>query len=236
MKTVTNSKLIRRNAKVGQYASIGALVILGVGLYITFKMPDKFAYSLAALLIGFFMSQFGIYFTNRWGRSPRPDEIIDKSLKGLGREYTMYHFVTPVSHLLIGPAGVWAIMPYYQSGAIIYERKRWRIKGGGFAQRYLRLFGQENIGRPEPGIETEIELAKRYLKRILPEGTEIPQVRAALLFAHPKVELKVDDAPLPAMLPKDLKDFLREKSKERLIGELMLDTIRKALPTPDKEE
>ncbi len=46
MKVVTNTKLIKRNAKIGQYTSIGALVILGVGLYISFKMPDKFVYSL----------------------------------------------------------------------------------------------------------------------------------------------------------------------------------------------
>lgn len=236
MKIVTNSKLIKRNAKIGQYTSMGALVVLGVGLYITFKMPDKFSYSMGALLIGFIMSQVGIYFTNRWGRNPRQDEIIDKSLKGLGREYTIYHFVTPISHLLVGPAGVWAIMPYYQSGTISYEKKRWRAKGGGFAQSYLRFFGQENIGRPDLESEAEIDSAKRYLKRMLPEGAEMPQIGAALLFANPKVTLKVEEAPLPAMQPKDLKDFLREKGKEKVIGELTLEAIRKTLPQPDKEE
>jgi hypothetical protein len=89
MKIVTNLKLIKRNAKIGQYTSLGALVVLGIGLYITFKYPTLFAYSLAALLIGFFMSQLGINFTNRWGRNPRPDDVIDKSLKGLGREFTI---------------------------------------------------------------------------------------------------------------------------------------------------
>src|SRR5512137_1634014 len=81
MKIVTNDRLIKRNAKIGQYTSLGALVVLGIGLYITFKYPTYFAYSLAALLIGFIMSQIGIHFTNRWGRNPHPDEIIDKSLK-----------------------------------------------------------------------------------------------------------------------------------------------------------
>ena len=236
MKTVSNVKMIRRNAKIGQYTSTGALVILGIGLYISFKYPDKFAYSLGALLLGFFLSQVGMYFSNRWGRSPRPDELIDKSLKGLGREYTIYHFVTPVSHLLVGPAGIWTIMPHYQSVTVVYEKKRWRAKGGGFIQSYLRIFGQENIGRPELESEAEIDSAKRYLKRVLPDGTEVPQVRSALLFAHPKVELQPNDAPLPALTPKDLKDFLREKSKEKPIGELTLDLVRKALPQPDKEE
>ena len=236
MKTITNVKLIKRNAKIGQYTSLGALVVLGIGLYITFKMPDKFAYSLAALLIGFFMSQLGIHFTNRWGRNPRPDDIIDKNLKGLGREFTIYHYVTPVPHLLVGPSGIWAIIPYLQSGTVIYDKKRWRVKGGGFLQSYMRLFGQENIGRPDLESEAEIDAAKRYLKRVLPEGTEIPLVRAALLFANPKVELKLEDAPIPAMTPKDLKDFLREKSKEKTISDLMLSSIRTALPKAEKEE
>jgi hypothetical protein len=236
MKVVTNTKLIKRNAKVGQYTSIGALVILGVGLYISFKRPDKFAYSLGALLLGFLLSQIGMYYGNRWGRSPRPDELIDKGLKGLGREYTIYHYVTAASHLLVGPAGVWTLMPYYQSGIIVYEKKRWKSRGGGFIQSYLRLFGQENIGRPEIESDTAIEATKRYLTRILPEGSEVPPIKALLLFTSPKVELKVENAPLPTITPKDLKDFMREKSKDNPIGDLMLDKLFGALPKPEREE
>ncbi len=236
MKVVTNTKLIKRNSKIGQFTSIGALVILGIGLYISFKMPDKFAYSLGALLLGFFMSQIGMYYGNCWGRSPRPDELIDKSLKGLGREFTVYHYSTAASHLLVGPAGVWTLMPYYQSGVIVYEKKRWKSKGGGFLKSYLRLFGQENMGRPEIDSETEIQATSRYLARLLPEGSEVPPIKSLLLFTSPKVELKVEDAPLPAITPKDLKDFLREKSKEKPIGDLLLDTLLRALPKPDREE
>lgn len=236
MKTVTNEKMVKRNAKIGQYTSLGALVVLGIGLYLTFKMPDRFAFSLAALLIGFFMSQVGIHFTNRWGRSPRPDEIIDKSLKGLGREYTMYHYVTPVSHLLIGPSGIWTIIPYFQSGTVTYERNRWRARGGGFLQSYMRLFGQDNIGRPDLESEAQKNSAMRYLKRLLPDRTEIPTVNAVMLFANPKVELKVDQPPIPALTPKDIKDFLREKGKNKVISETMLSSIRTVLPRAEERE
>jgi hypothetical protein len=236
MKSVTNLKLIKRNAKIGQYTSFGALVVLGIGLFITFKYPNAFQYSLAALLVGFLMSQIGIHFTNRWGHNPRPDEIVDKSLKGLGREFTIYHYVTPVSHLLVGPAGVWTIMPNFQGGVIAYDKKRWKAKGGGVLQSYMRLFGQENLGRPDLESEAEIDSAKRYLKKVLPEGTEVPPVSSLLLFANPKAELKVEGAPLPALTPKDLKDFLREKTKDKTIGDLTLDTVRKALPQAEKEE
>jgi hypothetical protein len=238
MKTVTNLKMIKRNAKIGQYTSMGALVVLAVGLYISFTMKtsNSFTYSLIALLLGFLMSQVGIHFTNRWGRNPRPDEIIDKSLKGLGREYNIYHYVTPVSHLLVGPAGIWTIIPYFQAGSVTYEKGRWRAKGGGFLQSYMRLFGQDNLGRPDLESEAGIDSARRYLKRVLPEGTEIPEVLSVLLFANQKVELHVEDAPISAMLPKDLKDFLREKGKEKTISELSLSTIRTALPQAEKEE
>jgi hypothetical protein len=236
MKTVKNEKLIKRNAKIGQYTSMGSLVVLGIGLYITFKYPDKFAFSLGALLIGFFLSQVGINFTNRWGRNPRPDDIIDKSLKGIGREFTIYHYVTKVPHLLVGPAGIWTIIPFFQGGTVVYEKSRWRARGGGFLQSYMRLFGQENLGRPDLESQAEIETAKRYLKRILPEVTEIPDVGAILLFANPKVELSVNDAPVPALLPKDLKDFLREKGKEKVLDDNILSTIRTALPQEGEEE
>lgn len=236
MKIVSNSKLIRRNAKIGQYTSTGALVVLGIGLYLSFAKPNLFAYSLLALVVGFFLSQVGMYFSNKWGRNPRPDEVIDKSLKGLGREYTIYHFVTPVPHLLVGPAGIWTISPHYQSGVVSYEKNRWRAKGGGFVQSYLRLFGQENIGRPDLESEAEIDSAKKYLKKALPEGTEVPEVRTALLFVHPKVDLQLDGAPLPALTPKDMKDFLREESKSRPITDSTLDQIRTALPQPTQEE
>jgi hypothetical protein len=236
MKVITNTKLIKRNAKIGQILSIAALSILGVGLYISFKMPDKFVYSLGALLLGFFMSQIGMYYGNRWGRSPRPDELIDKGLKGLGRDYSIYHFVTPAAHLLVSPAGIWVIITYYLAGTIRYEKKRWRVKGGGFTQSYLRAFGQENIGRPDIDSGNEIESATRHLRRTLPEGTEIPEVRAILLFVNPKAEINVNDAPVAAMKPQDLKEFFKAQVKEKSLPENMIETIRKALPQPDREE
>ncbi len=236
MKIVSNTKLIRRNAKIGQYLSLGALGVLAIGLWISFTRTDLFAWSLGALLVGFFLSQVGMYFSNKWGRNPRPDDVIDKSLKGMGREYTIYHYVTPVSHLLVGPAGLWTISPHYQTGTVIYDKKRWKAKGGGFVQSYLRLFGAENIGRPDLESEAEIDSARKYLKKVLPEGTEVPPVKAALLFVNPKVDLQLNDAPLPALTPKDLKEFLKAESKKKPIGETTLETIRACLPQPTQEE
>lgn len=236
MKIVTNSKLIKRNATIGKYSSIAALVILGLGLYITFKLPDKFVYSMGCLMVGFLLSQFGIYFGNRWGRNPRPDQIINKCLKGLGREYTIYHYITPASHLFIGPAGVWAIISFHQGGKVIYNGKRWQVKGGGVARSYLRIFGQENIGRPELEAESEVKAATNYFKRVMPEESRQLIINAALLFTDPKVELALENPPLPAMTPKELKEFIKNKANENPMPASILSTIRKYLPQPDKED
>ena len=97
MKSIKNEKLIKRNGQISQWISLGALVVLGVGMYIAFNRTDLFAYSLAALLLGFTLTQIGIYMGNRYGRSPRPDEKLDAGLKGLQNEFVMYHYVTPVN-------------------------------------------------------------------------------------------------------------------------------------------
>jgi hypothetical protein len=73
MKIIKNEKMIKRNSKIGQYTSLGALVVLGVGMYISFTMPELFVWAVGALLLGFTLTQVGMYFGNRWGRSPRPD-------------------------------------------------------------------------------------------------------------------------------------------------------------------
>jgi len=92
--------------------------------------------------------QFGNYYLSRWGKSPRPDELITAALKGLDDRYSLYHYVTPLFHLLVGPTGVYALLPYNQAGRLYYDeqRNRWRQKGGN---AFLKLFGNEGLGRPD---------------------------------------------------------------------------------------
>ncbi|MEP7135442.1 MAG: hypothetical protein ABI904_10970 [Chloroflexota bacterium] len=232
MKIIKNEKLIKRNSIIGQWTSIGALIVLGGGMYMSFSNPSNpnmVTYSLIALVGGFILTQIGMYLGNRWGRSPRPDEKIDAGLKGLPGGYALYHFVTPASHLLVGPAGVWALIPYRQRGVVTYTKNRWRVGNGGFLQAYMSIFGQEGIGRPDLEAETEINAIHKLLAKKMTEG-EIPDVNAALIFMHDEVDLQVEDAPLPAMKIKQLKDFMRQKAKEKSLGQVTLAAIKSALP------
>lgn len=227
MRIIRDEKLIRRNARIGQVTSLVALLVLGVGMYISLRMPEQFAWALGALVLGFVLTQVSIYFGNRWGRSPRPDELLDTALKGLPGNYTLYHYASPVSHLLIGPAGVWVLLPYSQAGTVTYEKRRWRVRGGGFWQAYMRLFGQEGLGRPDLEAEAEIaQLRKRLARRV---GEELPPIRAMLIFTHPQVVLQAEECPHPALPAKKVKDYLRKQAKEAPLAESWIRRLQEVL-------
>lgn len=175
MNITRNDSLIKRNARIGRACMLGGLLVLMGGMYISFQYPEQVSISLVMLLFGFILSQVGIFYTNRWGRKPRPDEMLDSALKGMDKKYTLYHYATPVNHLLVGPSGLWVLLPYYQRGMITYKKGRWRQSGGGLGYAYLKVFAQEGLGRPDLEAASESKALLDYLKKRLPEE-EIPPV------------------------------------------------------------
>src|SRR5512143_802275 len=225
MRIVKNEKLIKRNSRIGQYTSFAALAVLGVGMYISMKRPDLFFYAMLALILGFVMTQIGMFFSNRFGRSPRPDEQLDAALKGLPGDTVIYHYVTPVSHVLVGAPGVWILEPRHQRGKVTYERNRWRLKGGGFMQAYMSLFGQEGLGRPDIDIANDTNQLQKFLAKRM-EGQEIPPIQAALVFTSEEAEVDAPEAPNPSLKIKQLKEFMRQRLKERPVGQLALEQVK----------
>lgn len=230
MKIIKNEKLIERNGKIGQWVSLGALAVLGLGMYISFSKPDLFVYSVLCLILGFIMTQIGMYMGNRWGRSPRPDEKFDTGLKGLHSEFSIYHYSTPVSHLLVGPSGVWVLLPYHQKGKAEFVKGRWKMGGGGFMQSYMRIFGQESIGRPDLDAQNEVQVIRKFLAKKMDE-TSIPEIRPILVFTSDEVEVEPGDSPIPAMKLKQLKEFLRQGAKSRAISSSQIEDLNKKLLT-----
>jgi hypothetical protein len=223
MKSIKNEKLIKRNATIGNWTSLAALVVLGIGMYISFTRTELFIYSLIALILGFTLTQVGMYMGSRFGRSPRPDERLDAGLKGLQNEFVMYHYTTPAAHLLVGPAGVWVVRPYHQGGNVEFKKNRWHVKGGGFLQSYMRIFGQEGMGRPDIEIDNEIRSLRKYFGKNM-EESEIPEINALIVFTNENVEVDEGDSPIPALKLKQIKEFMRQKAKEK---KLSADTLNK---------
>lgn len=230
MKIIIDQKLIKRNQKIGQITTFASLGVLAVGLILSFK--SNMNLSFLALLLGFILSQVGIYFGSRWGRSPRPDESISAGLKGLDNKYSLYHYTSPVSHLLIGPAGVWILSPYFQKGTITYNenKKHWQQKGGNL---YMKIFAQEGIGRPDSEILRLEEDLQKYLKKKLPEAT-LPEIHTALVFTDEKTNVEADNAPTPTLHIKKLKDFLRRQAKDNPANPDAIAILEGLLPREEK--
>ena len=231
MKIHINDRLVRRNSRLGQIASLVGLLVLVGGMFISFQYQNLVGVAWIALLIGFALSQLGLYFGNRWGRRPRPDEHLSVALKSLDDRHSLYHYLTPVPHLLVGPSGLWVLMPFHQIGKITYEKGRWKQKGGNVLQRYLRLFAQEGIGRPDIDGPAEAQAIQRYLKKQLPD-LAIPEVRPVLVFTSEKAELEVGETPIPTLELKKLKELIRKSSKEQTIEPTTLKAIQDYLAPP----
>jgi len=171
------------------------------------------------------LSQVGIYFSNRWSRRPRPDEVLDLSLKGLDDKYSLYHFDTPVSHLLLGPCGVWILSPHNQRGTISYSKGRWRQKGGNL---YLKIFAQEGLGRPDLETQNEDEKLLKYFQKNLPEEN-IPDIQTALVFTNPQVDINIAESespPAETVYAAKLKDLVRKYSKAKTLSMEKVKFIR----------
>jgi hypothetical protein len=226
MNVFTNEKLIKRNGRLGQVATFSGLLVLAGGMFVSFRYPTYSIFAWVALLVGFALSQIGLYFGNRWGRHPRPDERIDLGLKGLNDQYTIYHYTTPAAHLLVGPSGLWIILPYYQVGKIVYERGRWKQKGGTFIQKYLRAFAQEGVGRPDLDAPAEVESLSSFINKRIPEQS-IPDARPLLVFTNEKVELEVGETPILTIPLKKLKETIRKSNKENILSPQQIEEINR---------
>jgi hypothetical protein len=232
MKVISNEKLIKRYGNIGKYINILAIVVLFGGMIITFSRGDFFWIALIALFAGFILSQVSFFFINRWGRHPRIDELVTSSLKGLTNDYTLYHYNTPVSHLLIGPAGVWTILPYYQRGTISYEKNRWKQRGGGIALAYLKIFAQEGLGRPDLDSKSDINSLTNYFQKSLP--TEMPPIHSVIIFTDKRAVVQADNAPISTMPSEGLKEFIRRYAKDQPFPADSFRKIKEVLPQEEK--
>lgn len=213
MKLVINEKLIKKNKTIGQITTFASLAVLALGLVFAFgKDMTKILYSYIALIFGFVLSQVGMYFSSRFGRSPRYDEIFVGAFEKLRHEYTFYVYSSPVPFLLLGPCAIWVPIPITASGKISYENGKWRQQGGNFM---MKLFGQEGIGRPMQEESANIAAIRKYLaQKGIPED-EQPEIKHILVVLMKNTVIgELNEAPIPVVNLEDLKRVVRREDRE----------------------
>ena len=212
MRILTNEALYKRNTRLAFVANLAGVVFLAWSVFVLFN-AGQFGMYLLLLILGFMSVQIGSYF-GRWNR--RPDHALNQALKSLDDSYTLYHFRSPVSHLLLGPTGLWILMPRNTRGTISYDkaRRRWVTKGAGLLAR----LSHEAIGKPIVEASLEAEALDRFLQKAWKGGNL--RVQAAVAFIDPDAEVQAGNAPIPAASAKKLKQILlKADEKSRLTPE-----------------
>ena len=168
MKIYIDHKAVKRNAIIGKILRWTSLGCMLIGLLAVFSQevaenPGLFSVFFSIMLLGILLSSVSAYFTTRFGKSPRPDELIDKAFKGLDDRYHIIHYKSSIPHLLISPSGVWSITPTFVDGDIFYDdkNKKWIHKKNSLINRFL---SKEYFPNPSNDLKSYSKEFRKALK------------------------------------------------------------------------
>ena len=217
MKSIIDRHKIASRARLSHIASIGGLAVLLASVVLPMFRQDLASISSPLMIIGLATSMVGIYFANRWVKKPRPEDGLDKALKGLSDHHRLYHYpALPCDHLLLAPDGVIVLETVNLSGRFSYKGGRWKEKMT--IGRALRSIVEERLGDPVKAARAaENHLKKLFDEQIAP-GANIP-VNSLVVFTHPAVELEIENPPLPVCKLDKLRRHIPNKP-ERLPPEV----------------
>ncbi len=208
MKLVVNEKLIKSRRTIALVLTLGTLLILILSLWASFTNTPKFRnLSYVGLIVGLVTSQVSMYFTNRYSRDPRHDQVLAVLFDKLPREYSFWVFASPLPLLLLSPCGFWIPMPVTATGEISWRDGKWRQKGGNFL---MKLFGQESIGNPTRDAAIAEQTLRKWMdaQGIAPD--EQPPIKPVLVALDQRTIIAdVENAPVPFIAPADLRQYIR---------------------------
>ena len=244
MKLYRNVSEIRRKESLGRRLSLIGLGILFVGLLasfvpswfpssedptVTVSAPVRFLQtywtwiSFAALPLGFLCASFGSYFINRFARRrwpgiktiARPDEVLERSMKGFDDKYSYFAWSLPANHVLVGPGGIVVMAVRSDRGKVTVQGDRWREPFS--IGRFFGVFAREGVGNPALELEDQIRKLRAMLeKATLPQGESaatIP-IDPVAIFINPEMQITLENPSITVLRADQLKDYVRRRMKE----------------------
>lgn len=228
MISLKNEPRLKRNKLISHIGSIGGLLLLLVGVLLSLFFEKLASLAGILMIVGLAVSFFGIYVANRWVKKPRPEEVIDKELKGFTDKYRIYHYPNlPYDHILLSPVGATIIHSINLEGEFYYKEGKWkeRINMG----RALRYIVEEHLGDPIRDAQECAGNLANHLREVT--GTNVP-INYLVLFIHPRAILDVEKSAIPIIAPKKLRpslnyklDLLPDEIYEKIKGYLDQKTI-----------
>jgi hypothetical protein len=218
MKVTTNDQLIESRAKwARRIAPISMLLLLGglVTNFLSINQPELFRVTLVLLGVGFVSAIISSHMVNQWVREPRADQLLTQLLKKFGNDYLLFNHTSPASHVLLAPNGLYTIVVKAQDGNITVKGRR--VSRSFDWRRLFRLLADEGVGSPVGEAEGQAGRLKKFLRKELTEE-EIPPIMPLILFSGKNVQLTIQEPAIPVMQTNELKSFLREQERKRVIS------------------
>jgi hypothetical protein len=195
--------------------SVGGFIVIVAGGIVYFVQSDSLVLSVGIIFAGGLIAQFGTGFQNRFGRSPRADELIDQSIKGISDEYAIFHYYAGTAHALFTPYKAYALIPRYEQGEIWYEDGVWKHQPK--AKRSSRRTPREKVLRSiEREVDTEVRRLRRFVTDYLDHLSEI-EIEPIIVFVADDVKVNAKNAPFPTVHRKKLKTHLKKEPGQRVI-------------------
>ncbi len=216
MQHYINQGLVRRNRSLGRWMMFGGLGASLIAVVISFVAPLYIFIALGLMLAGGLISQIGTALYNRFGRSPRLDELIDESLKGLDDRFGLFHYLLGSRHVILGPSGALAIIPRAERGEITFEDGRWFHTPP--KRRFPLRTRRRELKDLIPESQRDIRRLGRALARQLPDHDPI-HIDALVIFLSDDAQLSAGSGTLIAAHRKKVKALLRTFPRQATLNE-----------------
>lgn len=266
MKIYRNVSEIRRKESLGRRLSLIGLGILFIGLLasfvptwfppsedpnVTVSAPVRFLQtywtwiSFAALPLGFIFASFGSYFINRFARRrwpgsksiARPDEVLERSMKGFDDKYAYFAWSLPANYVLVGPSGITVMAVRSDRSKVTVQGDRWREPFS--IGRFFTVFAREGVGNPTLELEDQIRKLRALLEQApLPQGESadaIPIMPVAV-FLNPEMQIKLENPSITVLRADQLKDYIRRRAKEVKISPATMRVVTEFLASHSEHQ
>jgi hypothetical protein len=243
MKVYRNRKAISSKETTGRRFTLAGMGVLAVGfvasLIPTWYPPDAPIQpgimgffqqywswiSFGALFVGFLCASIGSYYINRYARRrwpgsrfvERPDQVLQRSLKGLDDKFAYFAQSLPAGYVLAGPNGITIFALRSDKGRVIVEGDKWR-EPFSFT-RLFTFFAREGVGNPQQELEDQKTRLRSLLAQAAGEGDGLPSLAdtpmdGAVVFLNPDTQLALTNSAIPVLRPDQIKDHVRARVKE----------------------
>jgi len=263
MKVYRNTKEMTRKESLGRRFSLVGLVILFIGMAASFipnwyppgtPTPNAVAAflqqywalaSFIALPAGFLCASVGSYFVNRFARrrwpggkiAARPDEVLERSMKGFDDKYAYFVHSLPATYLVAGPCGILLFAVRSDRTQVTIQGDRWREKFS--AGRLLTVFAREGLGNPPRDLEEQAAKIKALLESAPAKAGEeggtvnlaMTPIDCAAVFLNDATQLEANGPNIPALRTNEVKEFIRRKTREVKLSGAMVRALHEFLRT-----